>query len=117
MKPFLLIPLLLTLCACGGNTIVHEPVTVEVPIPYCPAPPVIPKHEFLVDQLQPGDISDPGKVGQAYKADMTYLREIQRIYDMILNQYSNTSQSFEEVQKRIRELADKMKPSNMSPSQ
>jgi hypothetical protein len=109
MKILFLLPVVLLLSACFHTTIVREPVTVEVPIPYCPAPPPVPTHDFLVDKLQPEDLADPGKVGQAYKVDMTFLREVHRIHVLILEQYKNTSQSFEETQKKIRELADKMK--------
>jgi hypothetical protein len=114
----LLASLLIILGLVGCNpTVVREPITVEVPIPYCPPPPSVPHHEFLVDKLQPADVADPGKVGQAYKADMVYLREVQRIYDMILEQYGKTSQSFEETQKRIRDLVTNMKAAGKPPTE
>ena len=82
--------------------------TVEVPVPYCPPPPVISPYSYQVDALTPQDVTDPGKVGQAYKADMTYLRDMEEIYKMILQQYKSTSTNFDEVTKRLRELATKI---------
>lgn len=117
MRTLLLVPFVLMLSACATTSVVHDPVNVEVPVAFCPPPPTVPSHDFQVDKLQPTDVNDPGKVGQAYKADMAYLREAQRIYIMILEQYGKTSQNFEEVQKRVKELADKIKPPATPPSQ
>jgi hypothetical protein len=109
MKILILLPVLAGLSGCFHHAVVREPVNVEVPIPFCPAPPAVVKCDFLVDKLTDADINDPGKVGQAYKADMVCLRGAYDVHNQILDQYTKTSQSFEEVQKRIRELADKMK--------
>jgi hypothetical protein len=109
--------IILGLAGCGGKAVVREPVTVEVAIPYCPRPPVVPTCTLEVDKLQPADAADPGKVGQAYKADMLCLREVQRINEMILEQYTKTSQSFEETQARIRDLVTKMKEAGKPPKE
>lgn len=109
MKTLLLLPIIIGISGCFHTAVVREPVPVEVPIPFCPAPPKGIQCEFLVDKLTAEDVTDPGKVGQAYKADMLCLRGAYDVHTLILEQYGKTSQSFEEAQKRIKALSEKMK--------
>lgn len=76
-------------------------VTVDKPIPMCPIPPTIPTIEYEVDKLTNLDKVDPGKVGQAYKYDMLYLRNAVRLYQMILDEYKKTSGNFDQVKLEI----------------
>jgi hypothetical protein len=87
-----------------------EVVVVDKPMPFIPPPPVVPKYDYKVDKLTPEDAKDPGKVGQAYKYDMTALRQLVLIYDSILEQYQSASQNFDEVNKQIDELFKKVTP-------
>ena len=76
-------------------------VEVDKPIPMCPKPPTVPVCEFQVDHLTPSDLKDPGKVGAAYKYDMTCLRAVDRINRMINEEYLKTSQNFDAVNTEI----------------
>lgn len=96
--------LLLVTALAGCATAPVEPintVTVDKPIPLCPTPPDVPKLAFKVDQLTVDDLKDPGKVGQAYTYDMTYLRAVVKIYDQILAEYAKTSANFAAVKADI----------------
>lgn len=91
-------------CANTSDVVKKEIVYVDKPLPFCPAPPLFPVVEFKVDLLTDADVKDPGKVGQAYKHDMLYLRELKKIQDMVMEQYRKTSQNFEAVQAEIKKL-------------
>lgn len=99
-----------TLCAlllvgCAQTPVIKtEIVTVSKPIPFIPAPPKVPTIEYKVDKLSPDDQKLPGKVGQAYVYDMTFLRQRIQIDDMILEQYRNGSADFKAIEQRINEL-------------
>lgn len=95
--------LMLVGCA-GAPAIKTEIVTVNKPIAFIPKPPAVPTIEFQVDKLTLEDKNIPGKVGQAYVHDMTFLRKRIEIDDMILEQYRAGSAKFDEVEKKIHEL-------------
>lgn len=96
-------------------------VEVDKPIPMCPKPPVVPVCNFLVDQLTAADLKDPGKVGEAYKYDMTCLRTVDRINKLINQEYLKTSQNFdavnEEISKSFKELSTKVEAAQKPVSQ
>lgn len=81
-----------------------EIVIVEKPVPFIPKPPEVPKFTSEVDKLTAEDIKDPGKVGQAYKHDMTALRKLQVIYELILDQYRQSSENFDQINMEIDKL-------------
>lgn len=81
-----------------------EIVTVNKPIPFIPKPPDVPVIEYEVDKLTFADLVNPGRVGQAYVHDMTFLRKRIEIDDMIFEQYRAGSVQFEEIEKRIQEM-------------
>lgn len=87
-----------------------EIVTVNKPVPFIPPPPTVPKFESQVDKLTLDDANDPGKVGQAYKYDMTALRNLVKIYQMILDTYSAGAQNFDQVNKEIDQLFKGLPP-------
>lgn len=102
---FLIMLSSIMLSACGS--IPERPVeivTVDKAVPYCPAPPDIQKTEYMVDKLEPNDISNPGRVAKAYVYDMTLLRSQIKIYQMILDEYSKTTQDFDAVKREIDKL-------------
>lgn len=88
-------------CTCTP-VVKTEIVTVNKPLPFIPPPPVVPKIEYEVDKLKPD--APPGKVGQAYVHDMTYLRATVEIYEAILEQYASSSAEFAVIDKKIQEL-------------
>lgn len=92
---------LVTGCTCTP-VIKTEVVTVTKPIPFIPPPPVVPKIDYEVDKLTPD--ASPGKVGQAYVHDMTYLRATIEVYEAILEQYSTSSAEFVQIEKKIQDL-------------
>ena len=106
----------LCLYGCGEQQI--KLVEVDKPIPLCPKPPYVPSLSSRVDLLSPADAKDPGKVGEAYKYDMTFLRATNGIYQMILKEYDKTSQNFDAVTTEIdksfhdldRKVTDAQKP-------
>jgi hypothetical protein len=105
MKLFAVIYASLVLVGCAQDPVIKtEIVTVNKPIPFIPKPPAVPTIEYQVDKLTPEDATRPGKVGQAYVYDMTFLRKRIEIDDMILEQYKAGSAQFEEIEKRIQEL-------------
>ena len=92
MKKLILL-LLLTGCATTEQPI--KTVYVDKPVYSCPAPPTVPQHVYEVDKLTDKDKTDPGKVAQAYKADMLYLRKMEPIYRGILKQYEDAHKAAE----------------------
>lgn len=78
-----------------------EIVTVDKPIPIIPKPPKVPSFISRVDQLTLADLSDPGKVGQAYKYDTMQLRQLLKIHEQILIQYEQSSDSFDDLKSEI----------------
>ena len=88
-------------CATDRVVIQKELVTVDKPVPFIPKPPDVPIFVSKVDLLTPTDISDPGKVGMAYKYDMLALRSLIKVYQMILSQYANSSSNFDQVNTEI----------------
>lgn len=108
MKYTVAITLLLLLVGCSTPkvaTIKTEVQYVDKPIFICPAPPLVPTTQLLVDNLTDDDINDPGKVGQAYKHDMLYLRQTNEILRKIIEQYAATSTNFEQVRAEIDKLS------------
>lgn len=87
-------------------------VEVDKPIPLCPKPPVVPALVSKVDLLTPADAANPGKVGEAYKYDMTFLRTTAGMYQLILKEYDKTSQNFDavtvEINKSFKEIDSKI---------
>lgn len=102
IKYVVLLAAAIAMTGCGPKYLVKkEIVTVNKPVPYCPAPPHIPEYEFQVDKLTSADAKDPGKVGQAYKADMLVLRTNDRSLRAALYEYANINASFTGVQQQI----------------
>ena len=99
-KTILAIAFATILAGCGGVAPIKM-VTVDKPIPMCPKPPEVPVLVSQVDQLTEADVNDPGKVGMAYKYDMTFLRTTNEMYRMILGEYTKTSQNFDAVTEEI----------------
>lgn len=104
MRLLIICGIVLAIAGCGSNPTKIQTVSVDKPIVYCPAPPAVPTYESAVDKLTPADKNNPGVVGEAYKYDMTWLRANNRIYKMILDQYSKSSQNFDEVNSEISKL-------------
>lgn len=101
------------LVGCAEPIIKTEIVTVNKPVPFIPKPPDVPMVEYQVDKLTFEDMASPGKVGQAYVHDMTFLRKRVEIDDMILEQYQAGSVNFDEIEAKIEELySDLQKPTN-----
>lgn len=80
----LLIPILLVLTGCPGNTRV-ETIEVKVPVSSCPAPKEISRPVLPIDNLKSEDNADPGKVAVAYKASVRaligYIKELEQVLD------------------------------------
>lgn len=105
MKLFAIACATLLLVGCHTTPVIKtEIVVVNKPIPFIPKPPTVPTIEYHVDKLTFEDLTKPGKVGQAYVYDMTFLRKRIEIDDMIFEQYRTGSVQFEEIEKRIHEL-------------
>lgn len=101
MKYIAIVLASLLFVGCGSTIVKTEIVTVDKPVPYVPKPPVVPPFVSKVDQLTNDDVKDPGKVGQAYKYDMTALRQLLSIYVLIIAQYDSSSQNFDEINAQI----------------
>lgn len=103
MKSLITLILLAALAGCATDApiIRTETVTVDKPVPYVPKPPDVPKFVSKVDTLTPADVADPGKVGQAYKYDTIALRNLLKIHEQILSQYTSSSVNFDDIQKQI----------------
>lgn len=105
MKLIIVMCASLVLIGCDTTPVIKtEIVTINKPIPFIPKPPTVPTIEYQVDQLTFNDFANPGKVGQAYVYDMTFLRKRIEIDDMIFEQYRSGSAQFEEIEKHIQEL-------------
>jgi hypothetical protein len=90
-------------CTCTP-VIKTEIVTVNKPIPFIPPPPTVPTIQYKVDELSVTDNALPGKVGQAYVYDMTFLRKRIEIDDLIFEQYRNGSAEFKDIEQKIHDL-------------
>lgn len=100
----------LVLVGCSSTPIVKtQIVTVDKPIAIIPKPPVVPKCDFLVDTLVTLDVGDPGKIGQYYKHDMLCLRKTNQLYQLILDQYNQSSQNFDTINEQINKLVNQIK--------
>ena len=99
------------LSGCAATTqYVIKTVPVDKPILVCPAPPSLENYEFEVNNLKPEDAKDPGKVAQAYKADMLYLRKMESVYKDIIKKYEEASKDAEKARQEI----DKIFQNNQS---
>lgn len=95
----------LLLSGCFGVLPVKkEVVQVAKPVLVIPKPPEVPAAEWEVDKLTIDDAKDPGKIGQAYKHDMLEARQLLKIYQMIVDGYKTSSQTFDQVNKEIDQL-------------
>lgn len=93
------------LVGCNSTPVIKtEIVTVNKPIPFIPPPPTVPTISYEVDKLSPTDKNLPGKVGQAYVYDMTFLRKRIEIDDLIFEQYRKGSAEFAAIEQRIHQL-------------
>lgn len=100
-KIITLVCIALLTTGCAAPIVKTQIQTVDKPIPFIPKPPAVPKCQLLVDSLILSDLKDPGKIGQYYVYDMTCLRKTNEIYQMILDQYSQSSANFDDVNKQI----------------
>lgn len=121
MKTYLILAVVAVVLSGCGATIPLEPVIqtqiVDKPIPYCPAPPAVPQIDYYrVDKLTPADINDPGKVGQAYKYDMTFLRNVVRLQQLIIQQYSDTSKNSAATKDEIDKLYQQIQQFSAQPA-
>lgn len=112
MRTLIAMCLCVVLSGCFATAPIQT-VVVDKPVVMCPKPPAVPALVSRVDQLTEADAKTPGVVGEAYKYDMTYLRTMEGIYRMILEEYSKTSQSFDAVNAEI----DKAFANMQSPKQ
>lgn len=93
---------------CTQTIIKKEIVTVDKPVPFVPAPPNVPQFQSQIDQLKPEDIADPGKIGMAYKYDITMLRSLVKIYQDILAQYKDSSVNFDKINEEITKMYEQI---------
>lgn len=106
-KILIAIAVALTLSGCAFDqkvVIQKELVPVDKPVPFIPKPPTVPPFVSQVDLLKADDIKDPGKIAVAYKYDMTQLRALISIYQLILQQYTLSSTDFDAVNAEIDKL-------------
>lgn len=94
----------LFLVGCADTQYVVKTQIVDKPVLVCPAPPTIEPIEFQVSKLTAEDAKDPGKVAQAYKADMLYLRRMEGVYNDIIKTYKEAA----EAAAKARESVDKI---------
>ena len=79
-----------------------ETIPVNKPVPYVPLPPDVPRFVSQIDRLDMiKDKNNPGKVVQAYKHDVAALRTVNRIQQMIIDQYRTSAIDFEPVNLEI----------------
>ena len=64
-----------------------EKQIIEVPVYSCPAPRDISRPALAIDSLTPADKTNPGKVGQAYKATVKTLQGYAAELETELNAY------------------------------
>lgn len=106
MKKLIICSLLVLVagCATTRQTIPQtKVVTIDKPIPFCPAPIDVAACSNYVDSLTEADHKDPGKVAQAYKLDMTCLRITDKILRRILTGYKDTSAMNKDVTRLFNE--------------
>jgi hypothetical protein len=107
MKKLIICSLLVLVAGCA--TTARQPVqqtkvvTIDKPIPFCPAPIDVAACSNYVDNLTDADLKDPGKVVQAYKLDMTCLRITDKILRRILAGYKDTSAMNKDVTRLFNE--------------
>ena len=94
------------LAGCGTNQIKLVPV--DKPIPIIPVPPVVPQCDYMVDKLTPADATDPGKVGEAYRYDMTCARATNSMLRQIVNAYKEAATATKPVLDEINAAFNKM---------
>ena len=93
------------LTGCGNQNVKEiEIQEVKVPFLYCPAPPRVERPSLIINTLSPSDLTDPGKVAQAYKASFIQIRGYTQNLEEILEQYNETSKAYEDLRKQMKEL-------------
>lgn len=114
----LAIILCLTLALVGCQTLPGKDVIVnnDKVVAVVPKPPAVPTFDSQVDKLTDADVKDPGKVGVAYKYDMTALRGLILIYRQIIDQYSSSSVNFDAVNTQINQLYTAPNPAVKPPA-
>ena len=96
----------LLLTGCVKQDVVKEVEIQEVKVPflYCPAPPRVSRPVLIINTLSPADLTDPGKVAQAYKASFIQIRGYAENLEQILQQYNETSEAYEDLRNQMKEL-------------
>jgi len=112
MKYLAIIAAVALLSACGHNPLVPETkiVKVKVPVPFCPAPPVIPECTKYTDALTSADAKDPGKVAQLTKLELACLRAEAVSLRQTVRSYKDVSSMAAEVERSLDEAASQLTP-------
>ena len=95
-----------SLVGCGTQQIKLVPV--DKPIPIIPVPPAVPQCDYMVDKLTPTDAAEPGKVGEAYRYDMTCARATNSMLRQIVNAYKEAATATNPVLDEINAAFSKM---------
>ncbi len=80
---------------CGTQQI--KVVTVDKPIPMIPIPPEVPQCDYQVDKLTAADATNYGKVGEAYKYDMTCERATNHMLRQVVKAYKEAAEAAKPV--------------------
>lgn len=94
------------LVGCGTQQIKLVPV--DKPIPIIPVPPTVPQCDYMVDKLTPADATEFGKVGEAYRYDMTCARATNSMLRQIVNAYKEAATATKPVLDEINAAFTKM---------
>lgn len=94
------------LAGCGTQQI--KVVPVDKPIPVIPIPPEVPVCERKVDKLTEADATNYGKVGEAYKYDMTCERATNNMLRQIVKAYKDAATATKPVLDEINAAFNKM---------
>lgn len=95
----------IALCGCCTNTPQIKTVLVDKPIPYAPQPPTVPQCTDYTTALSQSDVTDPGKVVQAYVLDLTCYKSNDRTFRMILEQYKKIADQTPTITKTLDEVS------------
>jgi len=98
------VTLIMFVTACGGGKQIRirsEVQEVQVPLLYCPAPPVISEPSLPIHNMTPEQLADEGEVVKHYKATVKtligYIDELQQgleSYDATSKEYGDLREKF-----------------------
>ena len=102
MKKLCVLALVALLVGCGGQIRIRSEVQeVQVPLLYCPAPPVISRPDLPIQNMTPEQLANSGELVKHYRATVRALLGYSGELETALGSYDTTNKAYEELRKKF----------------